>query len=534
MNEQSTSRRPTVCLISISPIADDARVRRHAESLAADGWDVVAVGLPGAKSRAPAWRVIDSLPPDEAAPPADAPDVAWQSERAPETGAAATSLPASTGTAQAIVAPAYGGVARKAARYAYWRGLRPAARLAKKAVAFVYWRVLARPARLAADGAQTVRSSGQGIFAAIGDRLLAPAWRSVAQASESALRRLKPGPMKDMTLSQMSAYLPLLKAHIDRKRALEIYWSWGNMQEMYEKAKGLEADLWIANDWSTLPIVTRLVAEKGGVYLYDSHEFGTQEYPNDWWWRAFTQPVAKAAEASCIKGAKHSFSVSPGIAKALNELYRLAPPNEVLRNMPGKTDLVFRPTGERIEVLYHGILSPSRGLEAAIESIPRWRPEFHLTIRGPGSPAYLASLRKLIRKVGVNDRVTLAPPLPMIELVNAAKAFDVGFFALLDDSPQNKYVLPNKFFEYVNAGLALCVSNCPDMAELLHKHDLGVLMKSTAASDIASAINGLDRAAIDRFKHNSIAAAEQLCWEAEQEKLLRACNRAIGRAIAAA
>lgn len=95
-------------------------------------------------------------------------------------------------------------------------------------------------------------------------------------------------------------------------------------------------------------------------------------------------------------------------------------------------------------------------------------------------------------------------------------------------------MLPNKFFEYVNAGLALCVSDCPDMAELLNRHDLGVLMKSTSPDDIARAINSLDRAGIDRFKRHSIAAAETLCWEAEQEKLLRACNQAIGRTVVAA
>lgn len=515
MSGQSPGRRPKVCLISFSPIADDARVRRHADTLVADGWEVVAVGLPGAKSRPPAWRIIDSLPP----PPESASTTAAAGpERGPESEAAepvAANLPQ----------PRERSFLRKLASFVYWRGVVRPARLVRRVLAFCYWRGVGAAGRLEQATGLPVRS----LPALVAD---APGAFKRGVITP-ALRRFAPEQMKDMTLGQMRAYLPLLQAHLSRRRAFEIYWSWSNMQEMYRKACEIDADLWIANDWSTLPIVTRLVAEKGGVYLYDSHEFATQEYPNDLWWRLFTQPVAKAVEGTCIKGAKHSFSVSPGIAKALNALYRLAPPNEVLRNMPGRIDLSFRPTGERIEVLYHGILSPSRGLEAAIRSIPQWRPEFHLTIRGPGSPAYLASLRKLIRQVGVNDRVTLAEPLPMIELVRAATAFDIGFFALLDDSPQNKYVLPNKFFEYLNAGLALCVSDCPDMAELLNRHDLGVLMKSTSPDDIARAVNGLDRPAIDRYKRNAVAAAETLCWEAEQEKLLRACNRAIARSDAA-
>jgi len=519
MQEASVSagtERPRVCLVSFSPIADDVRIRRHGDSLAADGWEVVAVGLPGAKSRLPDWRIIDSLVDDEAMPlepePGEAPvDPAMLASAAEQGGAAAP--PAS-------------------------RQRFSERSLAHKALAFAYWRGLVAPLRFARHAVSSGRSTSSTTLKR-GLRFIGQPvdWLSRRVGSDvvmPVLHRILPAEMRQMSFGQIVSYAPLLRAHLSPRRALEIYWSWGNMEEMYRKASAVEADLWIANDWSTLPIVARLVAEKGGVFIYDSHEFATEEYANSAYWRLFTQPIIKAVEAKYIHGAKHSYSVSPGIAKALNKLYKLDPPNEVLRNMPGRTELSFRPTGERIRVLYHGILSPTRGLEAAVRSIPLWRPEFHLTIRGPGNPAYLASLRKLIREVGVNDRVTIEPPLPMIELINAAKAFDVGFFALLDDSPQNVYVLPNKFFEYVNAGLALCVSDCPDMAELLNRHDLGVLMKSVAAQDIARAINSLDRAGIDRYKRNAIAAAEHLCWEAEREKLLRACNRAIGRNVAAA
>ncbi len=509
--------RPRVCLVSFSPIADDVRIRRHGDTLAADGWDVVAVGLPGAKSRLPDWRIIDSLVDDQAMPlepePGEAPvDPAMLAVAAEQGGVVAPVAPRQQRFSERSLA-------HKALAFAYWRGLAPPLQFARRAVSYARW-------KSSAAVKKAVRGVGRPVYRLtrrVGSDVFTP-----------VLHRILPAEMRQMSFGQIVSYAPLLRAHLSPQRALEIYWSWGNMEEMYRKASAVEADLWIANDWSTLPIVARLVAEKGGVFIYDSHEFASEEYANSAYWRLFTQPIIKAVEAKYIHGAKHSYSVSPGIAKALNKLYKLSPPNEVLRNMPGRTELAFRPTGERIRVLYHGILSPTRGLEAAVRSIPLWRPEFHLTIRGPGNPAYLASLRKLIREVGVNDRVTIEPPLPMIELINAAKAFDVGFFALLDDSPQNVYVLPNKFFEYVNSGLALCVSDCPDMAELLNRHDLGVLMKSVAAEDIARAINGLDRATIDRYKRNSIAAAEHLCWEAEREKLLRACNRAIGRDVAAA
>ena len=67
----------------------------------------------------------------------------------------------------------------------------------------------------------------------------------------------------------------------------------------------------------------------------------------------------------------------------------------------------------------------------------------------------------------IAGRVRLAPPVAMTELVRAAKDFDVGFFALPGSSRHNELALPNKFFEYVTAGLAVCISELPEMARLV-------------------------------------------------------------------
>jgi hypothetical protein len=50
--------RPRICLIALSAIADDPRVRRQGDAFVRDGWDVVAVGLPGARSTAPGWTIL--------------------------------------------------------------------------------------------------------------------------------------------------------------------------------------------------------------------------------------------------------------------------------------------------------------------------------------------------------------------------------------------------------------------------------------------------------------------------------------------
>jgi hypothetical protein len=175
-------------------------------------------------------------------------------------------------------------------------------------------------------------------------------------------------------------------------------------------------------------------------------------------------------------------------------------------------------------VLYHGIVAPGRGLEPAIDSVAEWSSDRSLYIRGPGSEDYLASLRRRIVDAGVEGRVFLLPPIPMTELVAAAAEFDIGFFALPGHSLHNEYALPNKFFEYAMAGLALCVSELAEMSSILTKYELGATFAKVTPDHIAKAINALSREKIDQFKKNSLIAAKELCWEVESKSLVSALS----------
>jgi hypothetical protein len=51
-------RQPCICVLALSPIADDPRVRRQADAFHRAGWRVMAVGLPGTHSPDPEWRIV--------------------------------------------------------------------------------------------------------------------------------------------------------------------------------------------------------------------------------------------------------------------------------------------------------------------------------------------------------------------------------------------------------------------------------------------------------------------------------------------
>jgi hypothetical protein len=94
-------------------------------------------------------------------------------------------------------------------------------------------------------------------------------------------------------------------------------------------------------------------------------------------------------------------------------------------------------------------------------------------------------------------------------------------------SPQREFTLPNKFFEYIMAGLALCVSNLPEMAKIMRQYDLGPLVPDCEPRLIASAINALTREWIDACKQRSLAAARELCWERENAVFIQALQDSV-------
>jgi glycosyltransferase involved in cell wall biosynthesis len=344
------------------------------------------------------------------------------------------------------------------------------------------------------------------------------------------------GPMPELPSGLGRKLRRLADALVQRVRprhVFDVYWRLNQRyRALYALARRQDVDLWIANDWNTLPIVLRLQRETGVPFGYDTHELAMDEYSQHLHWRLTTRPIIMGVEREGIAKAAFVSCVSEGIARRLQQAYALPAPPVLVRNTPPYQQSPLRKTGdkagEQIRVLYHGVVSPGRALEECIASVAEWRPVFSLTIRGPADPAYLASLKRIAAEAGVADRVTFAPPVAMTELVAEARGFDVGLFAIKGHSRQNEHVLPNKFFEYAMAGLALCVSDLPEMRALIEEREMGALIAQAESKAIATAINSLNAARIDNFRANALLAARELSWEQEGQKMVSLVCDAIG------
>jgi hypothetical protein len=113
----------------------------------------------------------------------------------------------------------------------------------------------------------------------------------------------------------------------------------------------------------------------------------------------------------------------------------------------------------------------------------------------------------------------------MTELPRFLNRYDAGIYLLPPNNFNNRYSLPNKFFEFVQARLAIVVGPSPEMAAQVRRHSMGVVAEDFRPESFARAITRLDRAGIARYKAQAHLAARELCFERSAETLSAVIDR---------
>lgn len=289
-------------------------------------------------------------------------------------------------------------------------------------------------------------------------------------------------------------------------------------------SEGLSADLVVANDYTSLPVAANIAGRSGAGLMYDSHEDAAGERPTDRNWRLLYPPYIRAIERRFAPMADVVTTVSEGIAASLQSTYTLPKRPAVIRNLPRWRPVPDIPRTGTILVHHHGILVPGRGLEIMIDSLPSWRPEFSLRLRGPITPSYKAELEARARTLGAFGRLAFADPVPFDDLVVAAADADVGLHIL------PVFAMPNKVFEYVMAGLSLITCDLPELTGIVREHDLGQVLPEVTPQALATAVNRLNRSTLPRQRERALAASRVLCWDHEKLRFLALCRECLAAA----
>lgn len=182
-------------------------------------------------------------------------------------------------------------------------------------------------------------------------------------------------------------------------------------------------------------------------------------------------------------------------------------------------------SSDSIRLIYHGAAHKDRNIEKLIELGKHLSPHIELNLMlKPYDMEYFNKLKGLLEQ---SPRVKLLPPVPFEQIISFIADFDVGIHLLENQKNQHSISLPNKFFEYLGAGLMLFTVGSEEMYNYVQKFDLGLAFKGEVGLEkLAKTINQLSLEDVLATKVANKKASQEFVFEAAAPALFDYINTA--------
>jgi glycosyltransferase involved in cell wall biosynthesis len=281
-------------------------------------------------------------------------------------------------------------------------------------------------------------------------------------------------------------------------------------------------DLVHAHDLNTLAAGVTIAKRSRAKLIYDAHELypeltGLTELERRAWRAVESRYISRADAVIVPTGARGQILVERhGIEDPMVVMNCPDPPGQV---QPDPRIAQLRRGQERL-FIYAGGFTPNRGLEALVSSVADV-PGFRLVMLGWGPSEQ--QLRLLAAPAG--DRVVFAGSVEPDGVVNATAAADVGIVSYEPVGLNNQLAAPNKLFEYMHAGLAMCASDLPDISRIVKGERLGEVFVPGDTADLKRALARLATADLEPMKQASAALSGRFTWDGQAQGMLEVYDR---------
>jgi len=149
-----------------------------------------------------------------------------------------------------------------------------------------------------------------------------------------------------------------------------------------------------------------------------------------------------------------------------------------------------------------------------------------LVILGEDS-MYKNDLMQLVNDYDLNKRVRFIKAVKPDEVIAICSMADVGIAPIENICKSFYYSLPNKVFEYIQAGIPVLCSDFPEMKNIVEKYSLGEVFNIDEPSSLIEVINNYfnNPDKINSYKQNCFRTSKILCWENEEKELFKLYNQ---------
>jgi glycosyltransferase involved in cell wall biosynthesis len=182
-------------------------------------------------------------------------------------------------------------------------------------------------------------------------------------------------------------------------------------------------------------------------------------------------------------------------------------------------------------LLYIGTLADWQGLEAVIKALPKILEQgaVRLQIVGRGRTRQRKFLAKQIRKLGIEEHVTIQPAVPHHEVPALIGESDICIAPLgLNDRNVTQGACPIKVLEYMASSRPLIASNMPIVRELVREDVDALLFSPNDPEDLArQVLTLLNDFELSKRLSNSATerALSKFTWHESQKKLLKVYDK---------
>jgi len=310
------------------------------------------------------------------------------------------------------------------------------------------------------------------------------------------------------------------------RRFESLYWSLYDFQPLLDLFSQKRYDLIIANDIETLPFALRIAND--AKILLDLHEYAPRQFEDQFTWRFFFQAFNEYLCATYLKQPDEIITINNGIAGEYKKNYGID--THIITNAADYADLQPTPVKKgNIRIIGHGTANPSRRWELMIKIMDYVDTGFHLDLMLlPLDPGYY---RRLERMAGKRENVSMVPPVKREEIIPVTNAYDLSFLIFKPYSLNYKYMLGNKFFESLQARLAIVTASATvQQAEIVRQYECGIVLDSFEPKKIALQLNRLTARQIEEYKKKAHLAANELTSQKNMEKLEEIVKRMVHQA----
>lgn len=278
-------------------------------------------------------------------------------------------------------------------------------------------------------------------------------------------------------------------------------------------------DFITVEDLHLLPLAFRI--RKDAKILFDAREFYTKQFEESFLFRWFEFPFRDRLCRQYLQYCDQLITVSSGLADGYFKDFGVH--MEVIRSTPSYFEIPVQATNKnKIRMVHHGVANQNRGIENMIEIVSQLDNHFTLDLYLIGPDSYITFLKELSSNC---DRICICNPVPFDEIVPMLNRYDIGLYYLEPLGYNVTYNLPNKFFEFIQARLAIAIGPSPEMAKLVNEFQCGFVAPKFSLESMAKTLQMLTTEDIDKAKLKSDQAAKQLCFEVEGKRLLELVDK---------